>query len=76
MVAEHLSLAPTPPRVLVVDDDSMLRNLLSEVLTNEGYVVATAANASTKAPIAAASTTRGPRSSGLWNSALRPITEA
>ena len=33
------------PRVLVVDDDDTLRELLSEVLTNWGYQVATAATA-------------------------------
>ena len=39
MTAEKLSLETLPPRVLVVDDDSMLRNLLFEVLSYEGYTV-------------------------------------
>ena len=34
-----------PDRVLVVDDDARIRNLLSRFLTAEGYRVSTADNA-------------------------------
>jgi len=32
--------APTPRRILIVDDDSDIRDTLKEVLEDEGYVVA------------------------------------
>lgn len=42
MTETHATEAP-PPRILVVDDDAMLRNLLADVLTHEGYIVDVAA---------------------------------
>lgn len=42
MTNTHATASP-PPRILVVDDDAMLRNLLVDVLTHEGYIVDVAA---------------------------------
>ncbi len=37
--------APYPPHILVVDDDTRIRNLLRKFLTDNGYMVTTAADA-------------------------------
>jgi response regulator RpfG family c-di-GMP phosphodiesterase len=39
-------MAPFPPRILIVDDEDMIRELLSAALTREGYVCVQACNAS------------------------------
>ena len=38
------NLAATPKRILVVDDDSSVRQMLGRILTGEGYLVGKAAN--------------------------------
>lgn len=43
MMTETHAAEASPPRILVVDDDAMLRNLLVDVLTHEGYIVDVAA---------------------------------
>ena len=35
---------PQPPLILVVDDDSLIRQIVRDVLTEEGFAVATAAD--------------------------------
>lgn len=35
---------PEPPRILVVDDETAIRNLLADLLGDEGYTVCTASN--------------------------------
>jgi CheY-like chemotaxis protein len=37
-------MAPEPPCVLIVDDHADIRETLAEILTDEGYAVATATN--------------------------------
>lgn len=35
---------PEPPKILVVDDEAAIRNLLHDLLGDEGYTVSTASN--------------------------------
>ena len=42
---DSLSIAKRPPRVLVVDDDARLRDLLRQFLVNNGLHVTVAENA-------------------------------
>jgi DNA-binding response OmpR family regulator len=46
------SLKPSENRILVVDDDSSVRELMARVLTGEGYVVSTAADGTAALEIA------------------------
>jgi CheY-like chemotaxis protein len=41
---ERVLMTPTPPGILVVDDDHTMRTLLTDLLEGQGYVVRTATN--------------------------------
>jgi len=45
MSAEQTTASPDASRILIVDDDASVRNVLTALLTAEGYGVSTAASA-------------------------------
>jgi len=67
------TLAPTPPRVLIVDDDDAVRDVISVILREEGYDCVVATGAQMALDLVAAQDTplvisdmKMPGSDGLW----------